>query len=60
MTAPLLTYAEAGARLNVSGKVVASMCRRGLLPRIVLSPRQHRIDPNDLEEFIRQHRSQAK
>lgn len=48
----LLTYAEAGERLGISGKAVSDMARRGELPRIVLSTRKHRIDPSDLEKFI--------
>ncbi|MCQ4120435.1 helix-turn-helix transcriptional regulator [Rhodococcus tibetensis] len=49
---PLLTYEQAGERLGVSAKVVANMTRRGDLPRVVLSPRKHRIVPADLRAFI--------
>ena len=49
----LLTYAQAGETLGVSAKVVATMCRRGELPRIVLSPKKHRIDPDELDKFLK-------
>ena len=53
---PLLTYTEAGERLGVSAKVVANLTRAGRIPRIVLSPRVHRIAAADLERFIAQRR----
>ncbi|QDQ97950.1 helix-turn-helix transcriptional regulator [Tomitella fengzijianii] len=49
----LLTYAEVGERLNCSPWSVAKLTRRGELPRIVLSPRQHRVDEADLHAFIK-------
>lgn len=55
-TEQLLTYEQAGERLNVSAGVVAGMTRRGELPRVVLSPRKHRIAPADLDSFIEQKR----
>lgn len=55
----LLTYEQAGERLGVSGKVVANMTRSGQLPRVVLSPRKHRIAPTDLDSFIAQKRRVA-
>ncbi|MGR6579306.1 hypothetical protein ACT89R_01875 [Rhodococcus qingshengii] len=59
MTSTLLTYEEAGAVLGVTGKVVAAMARKGLIDRIILTPRQHRIHPDDLEKFIAKSRSTA-
>ena len=55
----LLTYEQAGERLGVSGKVVANMTRSGDLPRVVLSPRKHRISPADLDSFIAKKRRMA-
>ncbi|MFC9767661.1 helix-turn-helix domain-containing protein [Rhodococcus jostii] len=59
ITTNLLTYAEAGARLAVSAKVVANLTRSGELPRVVLSPRKHRIAPEDLDTYIARHRRTA-
>lgn len=53
---PLLTYTEAGERLGVSAKVVANLTRAGRIPRVVLSPRVHRIAEADLERFIAERR----
>ncbi|MFF2026601.1 helix-turn-helix domain-containing protein [Streptomyces sp. NPDC058171] len=56
---PLLTYSKAGERLGVSAKVVANLTRSGEIPRIVLSPRVHRIATSDLENFIAKRRQVA-
>lgn len=48
----LLTYEEAGARLKMSGKAVANRARAGLLPRVVLGPRDHRIKASALQVYI--------
>lgn len=49
---PLMTYSEAGEVLGVSAKVVANLARSGDLPRVIISPRVHRIAPADLRAFI--------
>jgi excisionase family DNA binding protein len=53
---PLCTVAEAAEILNIDQKTVRRRIKDGALRSIKIG-RLRRIDPRDIEDFIRDHRS---
>lgn len=51
--APLLTYRQVGARLNMSERSVRRLGQEGKLAVVYPRPGTPRIRPADLEEYIR-------
>ncbi|WP_084721752.1 helix-turn-helix domain-containing protein [Rhodococcus marinonascens] len=54
-----LTYKQAGELMNISHTKVSELCRRGEIPRIVHSPKCHRIDEADLAAYLARKRRVA-
>lgn len=59
MTIRLLTYEQAGEVLGLDARTVRKLCRRGDLPRVIISERVHRIDADDLTAYVRRRREVA-
>jgi len=55
----LLTAAEMGRRLRVSAATIKLWARDGKIPRVIITPKVHRFDPEAVEAALC-HRDRAR